>query len=140
MQTAALLANVLRSLRGLCRSYAWLVVLVEMDVEVGLGSGKGEGGGGGGSGWGGGFESAFSSEKGEVYRIMAGGVVGGLLVDGIDVVVGVHRGFGRAEQAERESNKVKAKTGGSREVKVRIVEMWKDALGGRTGEWCLWEQ
>ena len=115
------------------------MVLVEVGVELGLSSGKGEANAVG-SGQGGDVGSAFSSAKGEVMRVKPGGVVGGVLIDALDVVVGVHGGFGRAEQADRESGKTKAKTVGSKEVKTRVVEVWKDGTGARGGEWCLWVQ
>ncbi len=115
------------------------MVLVEVGVDVGLLSGKGDGGAVA-TGQGGEIESAFSSAKGEVMRVKPGGVVGGVLMDALDVVVGVHGGFGRTEQADRESTKMKAKTGGSKGVNTKIVEVWKDAVGHRSGEWCLWVQ
>ena len=138
-QTAALIANVMRSLRGLSRSYAWLMVLVEVSVEVELSSGKGEANAVG-SGQGGDVGSAFSSAKGEVMRVNPGGVVGGVFIDALDVVVGVHDGYGRTREHDKQNTKSKGKTGGSGEVKTRIVEVWKDAVGHRAGEWCLWVQ
>ncbi len=118
VQVAALASNISRTLTHLSRSYPRLLVLVEFAVEVGVRD----------SDEGGNLESAFAGEKEEMMGVAPRGVVGEVLEHGMDVIVVIHDGFGKARKAK----------GGGPGVKTRIVEAVKDRVGGRRGECCIW--
>ncbi|ETN46521.1 uncharacterized protein HMPREF1541_00706 [Cyphellophora europaea CBS 101466] len=134
--TAAVAANILRSLAHLSRTYAArLLVLIELDLE-----------GNGNTNAStttrdsqatrhpAGLPSAFSSLKGDALVLgPAVAPLGDILDGGMDEIVVVHGAFGRAREHDGQQARNGPNTG-----KTAVVEVVKDRTGGRVGEWCLW--
>lgn len=146
------------------RSYADLLVLVDVDIDVLKPSSSTTAAAttsttdraAGGAGSGAPLDSAFASSHGNVMSLApsssssssslggnkstaaaaAATVVAGVLERGLDIIVAVHDGFGRT----REHDKVEAKKQGPARGRTSIVEVVKDRGGGGFGGWCLWVQ
>ena len=129
VQTCAILANLLRSIKHLGRTRSDLLVLVEIDITS-EGHAIGEGGRESSL-----LDTAFSSSTGVGLRMLPETSVGSVLERGLDVMVCVHDGFG----IKSEESRARRREGGPK-TKTRIVEVVKDKIRGRVGEWCIWVQ
>lgn len=147
-QTATLATNICRSLTHLSRTFANLLVLVELDMEArgtaasvdyaraaalsshaapprraDDGSGLG-------------LSTAFTSQHGQTLALLPVVTsVSNALDSGVDALIAVHDAFGKA----RAHDKQEAKKGPNR-GKTLIVEVLKDRAGSKTGNWCIWVQ
>lgn len=148
-QTATFATNILRSLIHLSRTYAHLLILVELDFEV-RGSTTTASDPARAAGPAATpaahssrrvhdealLASAFSSLHGHTISFLPSATaVSGALDSGIDVLVAVHDASGRT----RAHDKQEARKGHER-IKTSVVEVLKDRTGDKTGEWCLWTQ
>lgn len=145
-QTATLATNISRSLTHLSRTFANLLVVVELDMEA---SGtpasvdhtraaafsspaatsrrvSDENA----------LPTAFTSQHGQAFSLIpAVPSVSSALDTGVDTLVAVHDAFGKT----RAHDKQEAKKGPNR-GKTLVVEVLKDRTGSKTGDWCLWVQ
>ena len=129
VQTCAILANLIRSIKHLGKTHRDLFVLVEVDVTS---DGHVVGEGGRESSL---LDTAFSSSTGVGLRVLPETALGSLLERGLDVMVCVHDGFG----IKSEESRARRREGGPK-TKTCIVEVVKDKIRGRVGEWCIWVQ
>ena len=129
VQTSAILSNLLRTIKHLSRIHHDLIVLVEADIttespiagERDLEAGQ--------------LDTAFSSATGTAMGVVPGGAVGSVIDRGTDVMVCVHDGFAMTTGDAKGKNR----DGGHRS-RTRVVEVVKDTMRGRLGEWCIWVQ
>jgi hypothetical protein len=78
--------------------------------------------------------TAFASQKGEaLFLALAASAMSGVLEQSMDVIIGVHGGFGKTLEHDRRE----AKKGPDR-GHTSIVEILKDNTGPHFGEWSLW--
>lgn len=136
-QTATLATNICRSLTHLSRTFANLLILVELDLEArGTTASSSSAAPAQRADGTTGISTAFTSQNGQTLSLLpAVTSVSNALDGGIDTLIAVHDAFGKT----RAHDKQEAKKGPSR-GRTLIVEVSKDRTGSKTGEWCLWVQ
>lgn len=135
IQTATLATNICRSLTHLSRTFANLLILVELDLE-GRGTTASPSSAASTQRVDSttGLSTAFTSQHGQTLSLLpAITLVINALDGGVDTLVTLHDAFGKT----RAHDKQEAKKGPNR-GKTLIVEVLKDRTGSKTGEWCLW--
>jgi hypothetical protein len=134
-QAVVVASNMLRSLKHLSRTHCNLLVLVELEMETRvLASGRVQGPHRTGGDTETGLTTAFSSLKGEALFLRpVRSVISDVLEQALDVMVGVHDGFGKTVAHDKRE----AKKGPGR-GHTSIVEVLKDDVGPHFGEWSLW--
>lgn len=134
-EAAAMVSNILRTIRHLSRTYKDLFVLMELDVTSDIPTDGGDG-----------LHSAFSSATGEVMRVAPGGILSGTVENAMDVIVCVHDGFGKTKPVQKRKRdgqpppQSQSQPQPQPQPQTRIVEVVKDGVGGGVGEWCIWVQ
>ena len=79
------------------------------------------------------LDSAFASMSEGGLRIVPGSVVGTVVEQGMDVIACVHDGIAKKSVDARGRHR-----DGSQQAKTKIVEVVKDKMGAKFGEWCIW--
>ena len=143
--TAAVTANLMRTLTHLSQTYSHLLILVELDIDLqksgGTSSAATEA-----------LQCAFTSARGEVLRLAPSGgggsggpgagnsavAVSSALEAGLGVVIAVYDGFGKTVEHDRREAKKAMELKAPHRGTTSIVEVVKDRGGGGFGRWCVW--
>jgi hypothetical protein len=144
-QAAAFAANVLRSLTHLSRTHAHLLILVEFDLELRSPATTADARVASTStnppsvrrnADFNALHSAFTSQQGHSLSLVPSPTAVSSVIDsGLDTIIAVHDAFGRTRTHDKDAAKKGVHRG-----KTTVVEVLKDRVGDKTGEWCLWVQ